>query len=66
MQTRVRAAAAAAKKIKVILQLRPSGEAFDIGEVDKYNQAMDLALASKRIPEGWNTAITESTPQRII
>jgi hypothetical protein len=67
MHTRARAAAKQpAKKIKVILQLRPSGEAYEISEVDGYRQAMDIAANSGKIPEGWNIAITESTPQRII
>jgi hypothetical protein len=69
MQTRARAAATAPaqpKKIKAIPQHLPSGEAYDIGEVDDYHQAKGLVETSGKIPDGWNFAITESTPQRII
>jgi hypothetical protein len=61
MQTRT----AAKKKpmMKVLLQFRPSGEYWEVGETDDYGKAMDLAIASHRIHEGWNLAITEVRSQ---
>jgi hypothetical protein len=64
MQTRAKEAAK--KKIEVILQLRPSGEAFNVGTVDDSRQALDLVMGPGKVPEVWNIAITSSTPQRII
>jgi hypothetical protein len=40
MQTR----AQAKKKIEVIVQLRPTWEAFNVGAVDDYQQGLDLAM----------------------
>jgi hypothetical protein len=62
MQTRSRDATK--QKIQVVLQ--PSGEAFNVGEVEDYRQAMDLVMGSGRVPDGWNIAITDSTPHGII
>jgi hypothetical protein len=67
MITRARAAAASKKKrLQVILQLLPEGQAFNIGEASEYDQALDLARKSGKVPKGWTIAVSESNEESII
>jgi hypothetical protein len=52
--------------MKVILQLLPSNEYWDVREADDYGKAMDFVFASHRVPQGWSVAVVQTTPQKII
>jgi hypothetical protein len=66
MLTRSKAAAEKMmKKVQVILQNITSGEAFNMGEADSYDKALDLAKKSGKVPKGWNVAVSDANEERI-
>jgi hypothetical protein len=65
MQTRAQAKAAVAKEFKVILQLSPSGERFDIGTVKAYDQALDFVRNACGLTNTWELSIVKSTQEEI-
>jgi hypothetical protein len=66
MLTRAKAAAAEKrmKKVQVILQNITSGEAFNLGEADRYEKALGLAKKSGNVPKGWNVAVSDANDER--
>jgi hypothetical protein len=49
----------------VVLQNLTSGEAFNVGDADSYDKAIDLAKKSGNVPKGWSVAVSDANEERI-
>jgi hypothetical protein len=67
MMTRARQATVRAKRVaEVILQNLDSGETFKLEGAVEYDEALNIARNSGKVPKGFQVAVTEANDERII
>jgi hypothetical protein len=54
------------KECHVVLQVRPTGDLFDLGAIEKFEDALPAAIQRGGIPESWDVAILHVNPDRVI
>jgi hypothetical protein len=65
MLTRTRAAAEP-KPCHIVLQVRPSGDLYDLGEISSFDEALPAAIQRGGIPESWDINVLDVNSERVI
>jgi hypothetical protein len=65
MLTRSRATAALVT-CHVVLQVRPAGDLYDLGEISEFDEAVPAAIRRGGIPESWDISVIDANPERIV
>jgi hypothetical protein len=66
MLTPSRAASGKFVTCHVVLQVRPTGDLYDLGEIAVFDEAVPAAMQRGEIPESWGVAVTDVNPARVI
>jgi hypothetical protein len=54
------------QKRKLILQVRPSGRWYNLGEIEDYDEAVPAARERGEIPDSWEVSPIDVNPLRVI
>jgi hypothetical protein len=59
-------AAAGPKPCHVVLQVRPAGDLYDLGEISEFDEAVPAAMQRGGIQENWDISVIGANPERVI